>query len=74
VKTVVLDVRSPADSMANFVQSWKTGKGQKVARISFAKPDFCGRSLQQSDGSCLRPCVVLVQCQSKKAAVALDGN
>ena len=40
MKTVVLDVRSPADSMADFVQSWKTGKGQKMARISFAKPEL----------------------------------
>lgn len=40
MKTVILDVRSPADSMADFVQSWRTGKGQKVARISFAKPEL----------------------------------
>ncbi len=40
MKTVVLDVRSPADSMADFVQSWKTGKGQRSARISFSKPEL----------------------------------
>jgi len=40
VKTVVLDVRSPDDSMADFVQGWKTGKGQKTARISFATPEL----------------------------------
>lgn len=40
MKTVVLDVRSPADSMADFVQGWKTGKGQKTARISFATPEL----------------------------------
>jgi len=40
VKTVVLDVRSPADSMVDFVQGWKTGKGQKAARISFATPEL----------------------------------
>lgn len=40
MKTVILDVRSPADSMADFVQGWKTGKGQKVARISFASPEL----------------------------------
>ncbi|MBX3280472.1 MAG: DNA-binding protein [Acidobacteria bacterium] len=40
MKTVVLDVRSPADSMADFVQGWKTGKGQKRARISFATPEL----------------------------------
>jgi predicted transcriptional regulator len=26
--------------MADFVKGWKTGKGQKVARISFAKPEL----------------------------------
>ena len=40
MKTVVLDVRSPADAMADFVQVWKTGKGQKTARISFATPEL----------------------------------
>ena len=40
MKTVVLDVRPPTDSMAEFVQGWKSGKGQKVARISFASPEL----------------------------------
>ena len=40
MKTVTLDVRPPADSMADFVQAWKTGKSQKSARISFATPEL----------------------------------
>ena len=36
MKTVVLDVRSPNDAMADFVRVWKTGKGEKAARITFA--------------------------------------
>ncbi len=40
MKTVVLDVRRPVDSMADFVESWKTGKGYKAARISFATPEL----------------------------------
>ncbi|MGH8475619.1 MAG: hypothetical protein ACRERS_07960 [Methylococcales bacterium] len=40
MKTVTLDVRSPADSMADFVQAWKTGKARKCARISFATPEL----------------------------------
>ena len=40
MKTVVLDVRRPADSMADFVESWKKGKGHKTARISFATPEL----------------------------------
>jgi len=40
MKTVTLDVRTPADSMGDFVQAWKTGKPQKAARISFATPEL----------------------------------
>lgn len=40
MKTVILDVRSPADSMADFVQGWKTRKEQQAARISFASPEL----------------------------------
>jgi len=40
MKTVVLEVRSPEDSIANFVQSWKTGKPERSARISFATPEL----------------------------------
>lgn len=40
MKTVTLDVRAPADSMADLTQAWKTGKPQKTARISFATPEL----------------------------------
>ena len=40
MKTVTLDVRAPADSMADFVRAWKSGKQQKSARISFATPEL----------------------------------
>jgi len=40
MKTVILDVRAPADSMADFAHGWKTGKPQKSARISFATPEL----------------------------------
>ncbi len=40
MKTVTLDVRTPADSMADFVTAWKTNKQQKSARISFAAPEL----------------------------------
>jgi predicted transcriptional regulator len=45
MKTVTLDVRAPADSMAEFVRSWKTRKAQKSARISFAAPELVWRLL-----------------------------
>ena len=40
MKTVTLDVRSPSDAMGDFTQAWKTGKGQKSARISFATAEL----------------------------------
>jgi predicted transcriptional regulator len=45
MKTVTLDVRKPADSMADFTKAWKTGKSQKTARISFATPELLWRVL-----------------------------
>ena len=40
MKTVTLDVRPPAESMADFVQVWKTGKPQQSAHLSFATPEL----------------------------------
>jgi len=39
VKTVTLEVRKPADAMADFSRAWKSGKAQKSARIGFATPE-----------------------------------
>ena len=47
MKTVTLDVRTPADSMADFAHTWKTGKAQKTARISFATPELLWRVLTE---------------------------
>ena len=40
MKTVILEVRSPNDSMAGFVNAWKTGRADKSARIAFASPEL----------------------------------
>jgi predicted transcriptional regulator len=40
MKTVVLEVRSPEASMRSFVQSWKSGKAERSARIGFATPEL----------------------------------
>ncbi|OIP18806.1 MAG: DNA-binding protein [Betaproteobacteria bacterium CG2_30_59_46] len=40
MKTVTLDVRTPADSMEDFARAWKTGKPEKSAHISFATPEL----------------------------------
>jgi predicted transcriptional regulator len=45
VKTVTLDVRSPAEAMADYSQVWKTGKASKTDRISFASPELLWKVL-----------------------------
>ena len=40
MKTVTLDVRTPSDSMEDFVRAWKTDKPESSARISFATPEL----------------------------------
>ena len=47
MKTVTLDVRTPADSMTDFVHAWKTAKPRKSARISFATPELLWRVLTE---------------------------
>ena len=47
MKTVTLDVRPSADSMADFAHAWKTGKPRKTARISFATPELLWRVLTE---------------------------
>ena len=45
MKTLTLDIRPSSESMANFSQAWKTGKGQKPDRISFASPELLWKVL-----------------------------
>jgi predicted transcriptional regulator len=40
MKTVILEVRTPEESMANFARSWKTGKPERAVRIGFATPEL----------------------------------
>lgn len=40
MKTVILEVISPDESMASFVQSWKSGKPERNTRIAFATPEL----------------------------------
>ncbi len=40
MKTVVLEVRPPKESMATFLQVWKSGKPAQSARIGFATPEL----------------------------------
>jgi predicted transcriptional regulator len=45
MKTVILDVQSPEPVMSDFVETWKTGKAQPTARISFATPELLWKVL-----------------------------
>lgn len=45
MKTVTLEVRSPSDAMNDFVQTWKSGKAQRTARIAFASPELLWKVL-----------------------------
>lgn len=45
MKTVILDVRVPSESMEDFALAWKTGKAENAARISFATPELLWKVL-----------------------------
>ena len=45
MKTVILDVRPPAEAMQDFVRAWETGKAEKSARITFATPELLWKVL-----------------------------
>lgn len=45
MKTLTLDVRDPADSMADFIQAWKTGRPRQSARVSFSSSELLWRVL-----------------------------
>lgn len=45
MKTIVLDVREPSASMADFASAWRSGKAQKAARLSFASPEVLWKVL-----------------------------
>lgn len=45
MKTVVLDVATPADAAEDFVRTWETGQGRDAARISFATPELLWKVL-----------------------------
>ena len=68
MKTVTLDVRTPADSMAEFANAWKTGKAQKTARISFATPELLWRVLTEKRWELLKVLCGAGPVSSREAA------
>lgn len=45
MKTVTLEVRALGEGMKEFVQTWKSGKAQRSARIGFATPELLWKVL-----------------------------
>ena len=45
VRTVILDVRDPGETMKDLRRVWKTGKPERSARISFASPELLWKVL-----------------------------
>ena len=45
MRTVTLDVRPLADSLADFAQVWRTGRRDSSSRISFATPELLWKVL-----------------------------
>ncbi|MDT3680082.1 MAG: DNA-binding protein [Burkholderiaceae bacterium] len=45
MKTVILDVREPDEALADFAKSWKSGRREKNARITFASPELLWKVL-----------------------------
>ena len=45
MRTVTLDVKPLTDSLADFARSWKSGKGEGSARISFDTPELLWKVL-----------------------------
>lgn len=43
--TLTLDVRSLADSLADFARAWKTGRGDPGPRLSFETPELLWKVL-----------------------------
>lgn len=64
--TITLDVRTPADSMADLVTAWNEGKPQKSALISFATPELLWRVLNPKRWEILKAFVEQAQYQSAK--------
>ena len=45
MKTVILDVRSPEETMTDILATLKSGRPEKYARISFATPELLWKVL-----------------------------
>lgn len=54
MRTVTLDVQPLAESLTDFAQSWKSGRADASARISFATPELLWKVLTERRWNLLR--------------------
>jgi len=74
VKTVTLDVQSPNDAMADFVTVWKSGKGSKSDRISFATPELLWKVLTAKRWDLLKALCAAGPVTVREAARLVDRD
>ena len=74
MKTVVLEVRSPRDSMAGFVNAWKTGRAEKSARIAFASPELLWQVLTAKRWKLLKALCGIGPVSIREAARRVDRD
>ena len=68
MKTVTLEVRSPGEAMAGFVNAWKSGKAERSARITFASPELLWQVLTAKRWELLRTLCGLGPVSIREAA------
>jgi predicted transcriptional regulator len=74
VKTVILDVRDPRETMKNFRRVWKTGKPERFARISFASPELLWKVLTAKRWELLRTLCGAGPVSIREAARRVDRD
>lgn len=74
MRTVTLDVRPPAEAMADFANAWKRGKGSRSARISFATPELLWQVLTAKRWELLRALCGAGPVSIREAARRVDRD
>ena len=74
MKTVILEVRSPDESMANFAQTWKTGRPERAVRIAFATPELLWQVLTAKRWELLKALCGACPISLREAARSVGGD
>lgn len=74
MKTLTLEVSSAKNSMAGFVDAWKSGKGEKSARIGFALPELLWQVLTAKRWDLLKVLCGIGPVSLREAARRVDRD